>query len=110
MLVIVILLCSIVCSVTNVFGRVIPAQATRIVKKESMSTQLSTQLAEKVESETKTDTETKYQTSFFVIQTVVELFRFDIESPGSSGLVHATRWGRFRNLIPLYLVERTIRI
>ncbi|HTF22061.1 MAG TPA: hypothetical protein VK658_28465 [Chryseolinea sp.] len=105
-LVLAILLCSIVCSVTNVFGRVIPAQAARVIKKEATSTQLTTQLAEKVESES----DTKHSTPLFVIQTVIQLFRFDFAAPGYSGLVYATRFGGHRNIIPLYLIERTIRI
>lgn len=110
LLVVAILLCSIVCSVTNVFGRVIVAQSNRVVSKESTTTQVTTQLAEKAESETKTESENKYHTPFFVIQSVIQIFGFDIAAPGCSGLVYEGRLGRFRNLIPLFLIQRTIQI
>ncbi|MGC3948036.1 MAG: hypothetical protein QM762_26600 [Chryseolinea sp.] len=109
-LVIVLLLCSIVCTATNVFGRVFPAETARIVKKESQSTQLNTQLAEKSESETKTENEARHDTPFFAIQTVIQLFRFDIATPAVSGFVYTTRFGSARSVIPLYLFKRTIRI
>jgi hypothetical protein len=106
LLVVAILLCSIVCSITNVFGSVIPAQAARVLKKESTATQFSIQLAEKVESES----DSKHFAPSFVIQTVIQLFRFDFAAPGYSGLVYATRFGGFPKIVPIYLVERAIRI
>ena len=105
-LVVAVLLCSIVCSVTNVFGRVIPAQAARVLKKDSATPQLTAQLAEKVESES----DTKHFTPLFIVQTVIQLFRFDFSAPAFSGLVYATRYNSYRSIIPIYLVERAIRI
>lgn len=106
MLVVAILMCSIVCSVTSVFGRGIPAQGARVFRKDATTAQFTTQLAEKVESESNN----KHCTPLFVIHTVIQLFRFDLAMPGYSGLVYATRFGVHRNIIPIYLVERVIRI
>jgi hypothetical protein len=106
LLVVAVLLCSIVCSVTNVFGRVIPAQAARVLKKDAATPQLTAQLAEKVESES----DSKHATPLFILQTVIELFRFDFSAPEFSGLVYATKVSSYRNIIPIYLVERAIRI
>ena len=83
-----------------------PAQAARVLKKESTTAQFSVQLAEKVESES----DSKHSTPLFVIQTVIQLFRFDFAAPGYTGLVYATRFGGYRNIGPIYLVERAIRI
>jgi hypothetical protein len=105
-LVVAVLLCSIVCSITNVFGNVMPAQAARVLKKESTTTQFTVQLAEKVESES----DSKQFAPSFVIQTVIHHFRFDFAAPGFSGFVYATKFGGFRNIIPIYIVERAIRI
>lgn len=106
-LVVAILLCSLVCSITGVtFGRVTSPQDFRVVKKQSVTTQVTSQLAEKSESET----DTKHHTPLFLIQTVIQSFRVDLTAPQYLGLVSATRFGNFLNLIPIYLVERTIRI
>jgi len=105
-LVVAILLCSIVCTITNVFGDFMPPRAARVLRKESTTAQFTVQLAEKVESES----DTKHFTPSFVIQTVIHLFRFDFAAPGFTGLVYATRFGGYRNIVPIYLVERAIRI
>jgi hypothetical protein len=107
-LVIVILLCSIVCSSTSVFGRVIPAQITKVYKKEAANSRFSAQLAEQVGTETEEDS--KHETPLFIMETAKQLFRTIIATPGSSALVYTTRIDSHRNIVPLYLVERTIRI
>jgi hypothetical protein len=107
-LVIVILLCSIVCSSTSVFGRVIPAQFSKVYKEEAANAQFSAQLAEEVGCETEEDS--KHDTPLFVIETDKHVFRTIITTPGSSALVYTTRIDSHRNIVPLYLVERTIRI
>ena len=107
-LVIVILLCSIVCSATNVFGHVIPAQFSKIIKKEASSTQLSAQLAEQVGSENEEDS--RHDTPVFEIETFRHHIRTILTAPGTSSLVRASRIDGHRNIIPIYLVERTIRI
>lgn len=107
-LVIVLLACSIVCAATALSGRVIPAQAGRVIKRETSTAQFTTQLAEQSESETKT--ETKHDTPLFTIQTVIHLFRFDAAAPAVSGFITGTRGGADVRIIPLYLVVRTLRI
>jgi hypothetical protein len=105
-LVVAVLLCSIVCSITNVFGCVMPAQAARVLKKESPTRQFTVQLAEKVESES----DSKQFTPSFVIQTVIQQFRFNFSAPRYSGFFYGTKFGGFRNIVPIYLAERAIRI
>lgn len=105
-LVVAILLCSIVCSVTNVYGAVGTPQGFKVVKEQINTTQVTSQVPEKVESET----DSKHHCALFVIQTLINAVQSDLATAQCLARTQATRFDSYLNRVPRYLVEMTFRI